>query len=109
GIDDVSNALLSGNVNLPTGTLMGTQRARTVQTQGQLFKGEDYANLIVAYRNGSPVRLRDLGRVIEDVQNPYNVNWYLDSDTPTPKTIINLQIFKQPGTNAVEVVDGVKA
>jgi HAE1 family hydrophobic/amphiphilic exporter-1 len=109
GIDDVSSALTSGNVNLPTGTLMGTQRAQTVQTQGQLFTGADYADLVVAYRNGSPVRLRDLGRVIEDVQNPYNVNWYLDPTTPQAQTVINLSIYKQPGTNAVQVVDGVKA
>ncbi len=82
GIDDVQNALASGNVNLPTGTLWGAQRAPTVQTQGQLFSAADYANLIVAYRNGSPVRLSDLGRVIDSVQNDKNLNFYYDADSP---------------------------
>src|SRR6202521_4049926 len=109
GIDEGSQAVSDGNVNLPTGTLWGTQRAQTVQAQGQLFRADDYAKLIVAYRNGGPVRLGDLGRVIEDVQNQRNVNWYFDANSPHGSTVINLNIFKQPGTNAVQVVDDVKA
>ena len=109
GIDDVQNALASGNVNLPTGTLWGAQRAPIVQTQGQLFSAADYANLIVAYRNGSPVRLSDLGRVIDSVQNDKNLNFYYDADSPNGKIAIPMAVFKQPGTNAVQVVDGIKA
>jgi len=103
GIDDVQNALTTGNVNLPTGTLWGPQRAPTVQTDGQLYKAADYAQLIVAYRNGAPVRLFDVGRVIDSVQNDKNAN------SPHGTIAIQLAIFKQPGTNAVQVVDGVKA
>jgi HAE1 family hydrophobic/amphiphilic exporter-1 len=109
GIDDVEGALSTGNVNLPTGTLWGRQQAVTVQAQGQLFKAADYANLVVAYRNGSPVRLSDLGSVIDGVQNDKNENYYYDANTPKGTLAIQLAVFKQPGTNAVEVVDGVKA
>jgi hydrophobic/amphiphilic exporter-1 (mainly G- bacteria), HAE1 family len=109
GIDDVENALTNGNVNLPTGTLWGSQRAPTVQTQGQLYSATDYANLIVAYRNGSPVRLGDLGRVIDSVQNDKNLNFYYDAESPKGKIAIPMAVFKQPGTNAVQVVDGIKA
>src|ERR1700686_4527643 len=83
GIDDVENALANGNVNLPTGTIWGPQRAPTVQTQGQLFGAAGFAKLIVGYRNGSPVRLADLGRVVDSIQNDKNLNWYYDQDNPT--------------------------
>jgi HAE1 family hydrophobic/amphiphilic exporter-1 len=109
GIDDVQSALATGNVNLPTGTLWGAQRAPTVQTQGQLYSASDYSNLIVAYRNGSPVRLSDLGRVIESVQNDKQVNYFYDANSPRGLVSIPMVVFKQPGTNAVQVVDGIKA
>ena len=109
GIDDVENALTNGNVNLPTGTLWGPQRAPTVQTQGQLYNAADYSKLIVAYRNGSPVRLSDLGRVIDSVQNDKNLNFYYDANSPHGTIAIQMAVFKQPGTNAVQVVDGIKA
>lgn len=109
GIDDVENALNNGNVNLPTGTLWGSQRAPTVQTQGQLFNANDFANLIVAYRNGSPVRLKDVGRVIDSIQNDKNRAFYYDKNSLKGITAIQLAIYKQPGTNALAVVDGVKA
>jgi HAE1 family hydrophobic/amphiphilic exporter-1 len=108
GIDDVENALANGNVNLPTGTLWGPQRAPTVQTQGQLFSAADYSKLIVAYRNGSPVRLSDLGRVIDSIQNDKNLSFYYDQDQPHGTLAIQMQIFKQPGTNAVQVVDRIR-
>src|SRR5579872_7312880 len=82
GIDDVESALNSGNVNLPTGTLWGPQRAVTIQATGQLYKASDYAPLVVAYRNGAPVRLSDLGRIFDGIQNPYNATWYYDSNFP---------------------------
>jgi hydrophobic/amphiphilic exporter-1 (mainly G- bacteria), HAE1 family len=109
GIDDVQNALTNGNANLPTGTLWGPQRAPTLQTQGQLYNAEDYSKLIVAYRKGSPVRLSDLGRVIDSIQNEKNVNFFYDASSPQGVSAIPMVIFKQPGTNAVQVVDGIKA
>src|SRR3984893_3810211 len=109
GIDDVQNALTNGNVNMPTGTLWGSQRAPTLQTQGQLYNAADYSKLIVAYRKGSPVRLSDLGRVIDSIQNDKNVNFYYDANSPQGTVAIPMVVFKQPGTNAVQVVDRLKA
>src|SRR3984957_1988222 len=109
GIDDVESALTNGNVNLPTGTLWGSQRAPTVQTQGQLYNAADYSKLIVAYRNGSPVRLSDLGRWNDSVQLDKNVNFFYYAGLPHGISAIPMVIFKQPGTNAVQVVDGIKA
>jgi hydrophobic/amphiphilic exporter-1 (mainly G- bacteria), HAE1 family len=103
GIDEVEQALNEENVNMPTGTLWGHQQSANVQASGQLFKAADYAPLIVAYRNGSPVRLADLGRVVDGVENPYNGGWY------NGEFAIQLAIFRQPGTNTVEVVDRIKA
>src|SRR6516162_8623475 len=108
GIDDINSALNDGNVNLPAGVLWGPQRTVTLQATGQLCKAADYGNLIVAYRNGSPVRLSDVGHVIDSVENPYFASWYYDANSPKGIRAIQLGINKQPGTNVVEVVDGVK-
>src|SRR5881409_4483478 len=69
GIDEVSNGVAAGNVNLPTGILWGPHRAYTVQANGQLQSAAEFGPLIVAYRNGAPVRLQDLGLVLDDVQD----------------------------------------
>jgi HAE1 family hydrophobic/amphiphilic exporter-1 len=102
GIDDVGNALALGNVNLPTGILEGQKQAFTIQATGQLYHAEDYRPLIVAYRNGSPIRLDELGRVIDSVENNKVANWYNNERS------VVLAIQRQPGTNTVEVVDSIK-
>lgn len=102
GIDDVSQALQSANVNLPTGVLDGTNRAFTIQANGQLFDAESYRPVIVAYRNGNPVRLNELGKVVNDVENNKVASWYSGT-----RAII-LAIQRQPGTNTIEVVDSIK-
>jgi hydrophobic/amphiphilic exporter-1 (mainly G- bacteria), HAE1 family len=109
GIDEVNAALNEGNVNIPAGVLWGPQRTVTLQATGQLYKAADYAKLIVAYRNGSPVRLADLGRVVDGVEDPYNAAWYYDANSPKGLPAVQLAIYKQPGSNVVEVVDGIKA
>src|SRR2546426_2365875 len=109
GIDEVNTALNDGNVNLPSGVLWGPQRTVTLQATGQLFKAADYGKLVIAYRNGSPIRLADLGHVVDSVENPYNASWYYDANSPQGVRAIQLAISKQPGTNVVEVVDGIKA
>jgi hydrophobic/amphiphilic exporter-1 (mainly G- bacteria), HAE1 family len=108
GIDEVSTALNDGNVNMPAGVVWGTQKTSTLQATGQLFRAADYQRLIVAYRNGSPVRLADLGNVIDGIENPYNSSAYYDAEIPKGMRIIQLAISKQPGSNVVDVVDGVK-
>ena len=102
GIDEVSNAIQKANVNLPTGTLWGKNEAFTVEANGQLTEAAQYRPLIVAYRNGSPVRLGDLGRVFDSVENDKLASWYID----TPAIVLAIQ--RQPGTNTVEVVDGIR-
>ena len=92
----------NGNVNLPVGTLYGDHRAFTLQANGQLTHASVYRPLIVAYRNGSPVRLEEIGKVLDSVQNNRVANWCNDTDS------VVLAIQRQPGTNTVEVVDAVK-
>jgi HAE1 family hydrophobic/amphiphilic exporter-1 len=102
GIDEVASAVARGNVNLPTGTLYGRFQAFTVRANGQLEDAQAYGPLIVAYRNGSPVRLRDIGRAIDSVENDKIASWYNNT-----RAII-LAIQRQPGTNTVEVVDSIR-
>jgi HAE1 family hydrophobic/amphiphilic exporter-1 len=102
GIDEVAQAVQSANVNIPTGTLYGKQKAFTVQTHGQLTSAASYRPLLVAYRNGAPVRLEELGRVLDGVQNDKSANW----SNGEPAVVLAVQ--RQPGTNTVEVVDNVK-
>jgi HAE1 family hydrophobic/amphiphilic exporter-1 len=102
GIDDVGNALGSENVNLPTGVLDGQRQAFTVQATGQLYDAASYRPLIVAYRNGSPVRLDQVGRVIDSVENNKAASWYKNTRA------IVLAIQRQPGTNTIEVVNSIK-
>ena len=102
GIDEVANAIARANSNLPTGTLYGVNQAFTVQTTGQLNDAQAYRPVIVAYRGGSPVRLQELGDVIDSVENDKVASWYRDT-----RAII-LAIQRQPGTNTVEVVDSIK-
>jgi HAE1 family hydrophobic/amphiphilic exporter-1 len=103
GINEVEQAVANANVNLPTGTLYGQNQVFAVQATGQLFTAETFRPIIVAYRNGSPIRLGELGRVIDSVQNNKLAAWYKD------KPGIVLSIQRQPGTNTIEVVDKIRA
>src|SRR5215831_8237346 len=103
GINEVEQAVAQANVNLPTGTLYGKNRTVAVQATGQLFNAETFRPVIVTYRNGSPVRLKELGRVIDSVQNDKVAAWFKD------KRGIVLAIQRQPGTNTIEIVDRIKS
>ncbi|HWU41162.1 MAG TPA: efflux RND transporter permease subunit, partial [Candidatus Acidoferrum sp.] len=102
GIDEVATAIVNANVNLPTGTLWGTHNAFTVQATGQLMEASAYRPVIATYRNGSPVRLQDIGQVIDSVENNKIAAWFNNARA------ITLAIQRQPGTNTVEVVDAIK-
>ncbi|HOL72463.1 MAG TPA: efflux RND transporter permease subunit, partial [Bryobacteraceae bacterium] len=102
GIDEVRQAIQNANVNLPTGTLYGEHKAFTLEPTGQLENAEAYRPVIVAYRNGFPVRLGELGRVIDSVQNDKVASWFNGT-----RGII-LAVQRQPGTNTVEVVDRIR-
>ncbi|MEP6573658.1 MAG: efflux RND transporter permease subunit [Gemmatimonadota bacterium] len=103
GIDEVAAAVSTGNVNLPTGVLWGTDQAYTVKANGQLLDAAAFRPLPVAYRNGVPVRLGDLGQVIDGVQDSKVASWF------NGERAIVLAVQRQPGTNTVEVAQGVKA
>jgi hydrophobic/amphiphilic exporter-1 (mainly G- bacteria), HAE1 family len=102
GIDQVQQAVEQANVNLPTGTLDGPNKSLQVEATGQLQDAAAYRPIIVAYQNGSPVRLEQLGKVIDSVQNDKAASWF--NNQPA----IVLAIQRQPGTNTVQVVDNVK-
>ena len=102
GIDEVASAIQNANVNLPTGTMYGTNRAFTVLANGQLFRAPSYGPLVIAYRNGMPVRLNEVARVSDGIENDKSANFYQGLRN------INLAILKQPGTNVVAVVDAIR-
>jgi HAE1 family hydrophobic/amphiphilic exporter-1 len=102
GIDEVEQALVRANPNLPTGTLEGEHRAASVMTNAQLQDAAGFNDVIVAYRNGAPVRVKDVGHAIDSVQNNRLAAWYND------KRGIVLAIQRQPGTNTVQVVDEIR-
>jgi HAE1 family hydrophobic/amphiphilic exporter-1 len=102
GVDEIADAVRNSNVNLPTGTLFGPITSFTVQANGQIFDANGYRPIIVAYRNGSPVRLADVASVIDGVENDKAAAWYNDERS------ISLAIFKQPGTNTVAVAEAVR-
>ncbi|HEV8304991.1 MAG TPA: efflux RND transporter permease subunit [Gemmatimonadales bacterium] len=102
GLDEVSDAIASGNPNLPTGILWGPHRAYTVRADGQIESAPQFRSLVIAYRNGAPVRLQDVARVLDDVQDNKNASWFDGARS------ITLAIQRQPGTNTVEVADAVK-
>src|SRR5438270_5251814 len=107
GIDEVQSAIQSGNVNLPTGTLYGAHQQFVVQANGQLNKAADYGPLIVAYRNGAPVRVADISTAVDGVEVDKTASWYYDKTGGLRRAIV-LAIQRQPGTNTVEVVDSIK-
>jgi hydrophobic/amphiphilic exporter-1 (mainly G- bacteria), HAE1 family len=102
GLDEVSDAIQSGNPNMPTGILWGPHRAYTIRADGQIESAPEFRSLVIAYRNGAPVRLQDVARVLDDVQDNKNASWFDGARA------ITLAIQRQPGTNTVEVADAVK-
>ncbi|MEJ5330194.1 MAG: efflux RND transporter permease subunit [Desulfobaccales bacterium] len=102
GLDEVAQAVQQANVNLPTGTLSGPHQAFALQATGQLTQAAAYRPLIIAYRQGHPVRLQDVGQVLDSVEEDKIASWYKQSRA------VVLAIQRQPGTNTIEVVDRVR-
>jgi HAE1 family hydrophobic/amphiphilic exporter-1 len=102
GIDTVANAVGKGNVNLPTGTLYGPNRIYNVMVDGQLYDAAAFGDLIVTYQNGAPVRLKDVAKVYDGVQNDKG-GALIDGEQG-----VVLAIQKQPGTNTIQVVEDIK-
>jgi hydrophobic/amphiphilic exporter-1 (mainly G- bacteria), HAE1 family len=102
GIEEVASAVDAGNPNVPTGTLWGPHRAYTVLADGQIESAPEFRQLVVTYKNGAPVRLQDVARVMDDVQDNRTASWFDGARA------IVLAVQRQPGTNTVAVADGVK-
>src|SRR6201988_925237 len=102
-LEDVRTVLGQANVDLPKGQLNSPRQTFTFNTNDQLFNPDKYADLIIAYRNGSPVRIRDIGRAISAGQNELIAGW------ENNKRAIILAIQRQPGANVIETVNRIKA
>ncbi len=107
GIDEVETAIRRANVNLPTGILQGPDQRFTVQATGQLTSADQYKPVIVAYRNGAPVRLEDVANVVDGVEDDRSASWF--GDVQRRQRAIVLAVQRQPGTNTVQVATAVKA
>jgi HAE1 family hydrophobic/amphiphilic exporter-1 len=103
GFSDLSTALQRANVNRPTGTLYSPDRTLSVKTNGQLLTAAEFGPVIVAYRNGNPVRLNEVARVYEGVENDRTASWLNDTRA------VYLAVNRQPGSNTVATVDGILA
>jgi len=103
GIDTVQQAVSAANVNLATGSLNGNRQLLQIRSDGQLQRANLYNNIIVAYRNGAPVRLSDLGKAEDSVQNDQVASWY------NGERAIVLAIQRQPGSNTVATIDRIRA
>ncbi|MES2236719.1 MAG: MdtB/MuxB family multidrug efflux RND transporter permease subunit [Pseudomonadota bacterium] len=101
-LDDVRTAVGNANVNMAKGSFDGPARASTIDANDQLKSADEYRNLIIAYRNGAPVRLIDIADVIDSAENIHLAAWA----NQTPAIILNIQ--RQPGANVIETVDRIK-
>src|SRR5262249_45669276 len=102
-LEDVRSVISVDNVDLPKGTLNSPRQSYTLNTNDQLFKPEAYGDLIIAYRNGSPVRVKDVGRVIDGPENNLVAAWF------NKQRAIILPIQRSPGANVIARVDRIKA
>ena len=103
GLEDVRAALMANNVNAPKGSFDGPRQSYTINANDQILSAAGYRPVIVAYRNGSPVRLGDIGEVVDNVENVRLAAWVGDQ----PSVILDIQ--RQPGANIIETADRVKA
>ena len=102
-IDDLRTTLANANVNTPKGNFDGPSQAYTINANDQIKKASDYGDLVVAYRNGAPVKLSDVARTTEGAENTKLAAW-MNTDEAV---IVNIQ--RQPGANVIEVVDRIQA
>src|SRR5262245_3911544 len=104
GIDEVADAVAQSNANLPTGPIYGPSKVFTVLANGKLLNAAAYSGMIVAYRNGNPVRLDGVARVWDGIDNDRSSGFYGDNvGTKRLQRTVFLSVFKQPGTNVVQV------
>ncbi|HWA30649.1 MAG TPA: efflux RND transporter permease subunit [Rhizomicrobium sp.] len=103
GIDQVANIANAANPNIPTGSLNGSKQTVVVHSSGQLENADVFNKQIIAYKNGAPVRVEDVGRAVDGVENKFVASWF------DQKRAIVLAIQRQPGSNTIQVVDEIKS
>src|SRR5947207_14036100 len=103
GLEDVRTALIQNNVNAPKGDFDGARQSYSIGANDQIVSAAEYADVILAYRNGSPIRLKDIGSVVDNVENVRLAGWVGQK----PAVIVDIQ--RQPGANIIETADRVKA
>src|SRR5258708_38013583 len=101
-LEDVRTAVSTANVNTAKGSLNGTRQAYTIGANDQLLTSTDYKPIVVAYRNGAPVRMSDVADIVDGSENTMQAAWM----NRTPAVIVNVQ--RQPGANIIAVVDCIK-
>jgi multidrug efflux pump len=101
-LDDLRTTISNANVNGPKGTLDGPARSWALNANDQIHSPEEYENIVVAYKNGNPIRLADVADVVSGPENTYLAGWVNN----TPGIILNIQ--RQPGANVIQVVDRIK-
>ena len=102
GIDELQAAVRSSNANQPLGTLDGARQSFALQANGQLLNAEAYRTATMAWRNGAPVKLGELARVVDGVENTKVAAWFNDRRT------VMLAVFRQPGSNTIETVSAIR-
>jgi hydrophobic/amphiphilic exporter-1 (mainly G- bacteria), HAE1 family len=103
GLDEVQKALAAASSNTPVGSLSGPQKAATLQADTELTRASDYEPLIIAYRNGAPVRLGDVARISDSVQNDKGANWFNGARA------LSVPVLRQADANTVEIANRIKA
>ena len=101
-LEDLRTAIIAANANQAKGNFDGPRQAYQIGANDQLLSSADYASLLVAYKNGAPVKLTDVAEVVDDAENLRQAAWM----NQTPSVILNIQ--RQPGANIISVVDGIK-
>ncbi|HEX6802643.1 MAG TPA: multidrug efflux RND transporter permease subunit [Terriglobales bacterium] len=105
-LEDMRTALAAANVNQAKGILDGPRQSYTIDANDQLLSGEQYKPIVIAYKNGAPVRVADVASVTDSVENSYQAAWMGKGSTLSPAVIVNIQ--RQPGANIITVVDRIK-
>ena len=103
-MEDVRNALTLNNVNQPKGSFDGKRQSYSIGANDQIFSASEYKNVIIAYKNGSPVRLKDIGDVVDNVERNIRLSAWVGKQ---PAVLLDIQ--RQPGANIIQTADRVKA
>jgi HAE1 family hydrophobic/amphiphilic exporter-1 len=107
GLNEIDQALQNWNPNVPTGQLFGSAATYNIRASGQLANAEQFRKVVVAYRQGAPVRLGTLANVLDSVENTRTAAWMYRKNEEARREVF-IQITKQPGTNTIEVTDGIR-